>query len=97
MPLERAPAIMQGQGFANIGKETLFWYSIWVIPSAGVRLARWERDRLGYLQPFVGPRNSPHVISAPVATQGLRRSVSLNVGGLGELSGITVALLDEQF
>ncbi|MBL9203883.1 MAG: hypothetical protein JNN01_02260, partial [Opitutaceae bacterium] len=97
MPLERAPAIMQGQGFANVGKETLFWYSVWVIPSAGVRLARWERDRLGYLQPFVGPRNSPHVISAPVETQGARRSVSLNVGGLGELSGITVALLDEQF
>ncbi len=35
--LERAPALMQGQGFANVGNETLFWYSVWVVPTAGLR------------------------------------------------------------
>ena len=65
-PLERAPALMQGQGFANIGKETLFWYSVWVVPTAGIRVARWDRDRLGYLQPFVAEKNAaPHF--SPVA------------------------------
>jgi hypothetical protein len=96
-PLLRAPALMQGQGFANIGDETLFWYSIWVVPSAGVRLARWERDRLGYLQPFVGPDKTPHIISAPIATGGKPVSISLNVAGLNDLSKVKVSVLDEKF
>jgi len=96
MPLERAPAVMQGQGFANIGKETLFWYSVWVIPSAGVRLAHWERDRLGYLQPYTA-KNSPHLISAPVETHGQPVKVSLNVAGLNENSQVKVTVLDGQF
>lgn len=97
VPFVRAPALQQGQGFANIGDETLFWYSVWVIPSAGVRLARWERDRLGYLQPHVGPRQKPHLISAPIPTEGRPVKVSLNVSGLGEHSAVKVTLLDEQF
>ena len=96
-PLDRAPAIMQGQGFANVGDETLFWYSIWVVPHAGVRLASWQRDRLGYLQPFVGPTKKPHLISAPVPTDGSPVAVSLNVSGLDEHSSLTVSVLDEQF
>jgi hypothetical protein len=96
VPLERAPALMQGQGFANVGDETLFWYSVWVIPTAGVRLARWQRDRLGYLQPFVGPKESPHVISMPVPTGGRPVAISLNASGLGELSAMKVSVLNEQ-
>ncbi|MSU48071.1 MAG: hypothetical protein EXS37_03110 [Opitutus sp.] len=97
MPLERAPALMQGQGFANIGKETLFWYSVWVIPTAGVRVARWERDRLGYLQPFVSDRKKPHVISAPIETVGGPIMLSANVSGLSENSHLVATVLDERF
>ncbi|HEX4131880.1 MAG TPA: hypothetical protein VHZ24_17745 [Pirellulales bacterium] len=94
-PLERAPALMQGQGFANLGKETLFWYSVWVVPSAGLRVARWDRDRLGYLTPFSGPKHKAHVISAPVPTGGKPVAIKLNVGGIGEYSGVKVSVLDE--
>jgi hypothetical protein len=97
MPLEMAPAVMQGQGFANIGDETLFWYSVWVIATAGVRLARWERDRLGYLQPFVGPDKSPHLISAPVTTGGKPVAISLNISGLNEWSKVKVTVMNERF
>ena len=96
-PLEMAPALMQGQGFANIGDETLFWYSVWVDPAAGVRLARWDRDRLGYLQPFVGPKELSHVISAPIETGGKPVTISLNIDGLGESSKVTVSVTDERF
>lgn len=94
--LERAPAVMQGQGFANLGDETLFWYSIWVVPSAGIRYARWDRDRFGCLQPFVGPSFHPHLISAPLATGGLAVRVRLNIGGLGKWSQAEVSVLDVQ-
>ncbi|MSU49946.1 MAG: hypothetical protein EXS37_12815 [Opitutus sp.] len=97
MAMERAPAVMQGQGFANVGDETLFWYGIWVIPSAGVRLARWERDRLGYLQPFLGRSGEARVISAPIAISGRPVTVSVNAAGLGQWSQIKVTMLDEQF
>jgi hypothetical protein len=95
-PLERAPALMQGQGFANVGKDTLFWYSVWVVPNAGIRVARWDRDRLGYLEPFVTSDKKPHVISAPVSTGGKPVSVKLNITGINKWSGVKVTVLDEQ-
>jgi hypothetical protein len=94
--LERAPALMQGQGFANIGKDTLFWYSVWVVPSAGIRVAHWDRDRLGYLQPFVNAEKKPHVISAPISTGGRPVAVKLNINGLNQWSSVRVSILDEQ-
>ena len=96
-PIYRAPALMQGQGFANVGNDTLFWYSVWIVPEGGVRFARWDRDRLGYLQPFVGPKDTPHLISAAVPTDGKGVAISLNVAGLNELSKVKVSVLDEQF
>jgi hypothetical protein len=95
-PLERSPALMQGQGFANIGQETLFWYSVWVVPTAGIRVAHWDRDRLGYLSPFVTEKKSPHLISAPVATNGQPVAVKLNIGGINQWSSVKVTVLDEQ-
>jgi hypothetical protein len=95
-PLERAPALMQGQGFANIGKETLFWYSVWVVPTAGIRVARWDRDRLGYLQPFDNQKKPPHLISAPIATGGKPVAVKLNIQGINQWSSVKVTVLDEQ-
>lgn len=95
--LERAPAVVQGQGFANVGDKTLFWYSVWVVPSAGIRVAEWPRDRLGYLQPFVGPDESPYLISKPIDTHGRPMRVSLNIGGIGRWSRVRVAVLDREF
>jgi hypothetical protein len=95
-PLERAPALMQGQGFANVGNETLFWYSVWVVPTAGIRVARWDRDRLGYLTPFVTSDKKPHVISAPVSTGGKPVAVKLNITGINKWSSVKVTVLDEQ-
>jgi hypothetical protein len=95
-PLERAPALMQGQGFANVGQETLFWYSVWVVPTAGIRVARWDRDRLGYLAPFVTSDKKPHIISAPVSTGDKPVTVKLNISGIKQWSGVKVTVLDEQ-
>jgi len=47
IPIYRAPALAQGQGFANVGNETLFWFSIWGAPAKGIHVARRERDRFG--------------------------------------------------
>ncbi|MEL7186794.1 MAG: hypothetical protein AAFN50_10255, partial [Pseudomonadota bacterium] len=39
------PALMQGQGFENLGDETLFWYAPWPEEASdGVRVASWQRD-----------------------------------------------------
>lgn len=95
-------ALAQGQGFENIGEETLFWYAPWPEQlSDGVRVAVWKRDRLGYLQAN-DPRelkkpDGCHVISAPIDLQGQPGRVSLNIDALSEHSQVTVEILDEQF
>ncbi len=93
--------LMQGQGFENVGDETLFWYAPWPEQlSNGVRIAAWQRDRLGYLQAANMTRKSAqprHVISAPIDLEGQSCTVSLNVDGLSEYSQITVDILNEHF
>ncbi len=96
------PALIQGQGFANIGNESLFWYAPWPEQSSnGVRVATWPRDRLGYFQPFLGgrmaSRQEAHFVTAPIDLQGKPAQLALNIDGLTEHSGVTVAILDERF
>ena len=65
------PALIQGQGFENIGEQTLFWYAPWPEGDAdGIRLAAWPRDRLNSLSPFKGPGNNSYVISQPFSLDG---------------------------
>ena len=95
-------ALAQGQGFENIGDETLYWYAPWPEQlSDGVRVATWQRDRLGYLQPFdqrqLQVPNGCHVISAPIDLGGRPAQVFLNVDGLSEYAQVTVEVLDERF
>ena len=95
-------ALAQGQGFENVGGETLFWYAPWPEQlSDGVRVATWQRDRLGYLQPFDKRRlQAPggcHVISAPIDLGSRPAQLSLNVDGLSEYAQVTVEILDERF
>jgi hypothetical protein len=41
-------ALTQGQGWANVGDQTLYWYSVW--SQGRIRLATWPRDRFGYFE-----------------------------------------------
>ncbi|MCW5849850.1 MAG: hypothetical protein KIT87_07185 [Anaerolineae bacterium] len=95
------PALVQGQGFENIGDETLFWYAPWPEQdSDGVRVATWTRDRLGYFQPFTSRRvgaGESHVVSAPIDLEDGAARVSLNLTGVGDHSQVRVEVLDEQF
>ena len=95
-------ALAQGQGFENIGDETLFWYAPWPESiSDGVRLATWQRDRLGFLQAFepVNGRapDNRHLISAPIDLQGKPAQVALNADGLTEDAQVAVTILDQFF
>ena len=48
------PCLQQGQGFENVGDETLIWYSPW--RGGFVCVARWERDRIGYFKVVDDPK-----------------------------------------
>ena len=90
------PALIQGQGFENMGEETLFWYAPWPEQdSDGVRVASWPRDRLGCFRAF--SKEGGHCVSAPVDLEGQPARVSLNVEGIGEYCGVSVEVLDERF
>ena len=98
------PALIQGQGFENIGDETLFWYAPWPEEASdGVRVTSWPRDRLSYFSPFdsgVWARSTvppSHIVSAPIDLQGQSVEVSVNVLGLSEHSTIALEILDREF
>jgi len=93
---QTSPALIQGQGFENVGDQTLFWYAPWPEHrSNGIRVATWTRDRLGYLAPMHSGR--PHCISAVIRPRGRPLDVFMNVDGLSEHNSVTVEILDEQF
>ena len=108
-PMFWTPSLIQGQGFANVGDQTLFWYSVcvWATMKGGVYVAHWERDRLGYLQPFVGPKKrgdpwapkykNPYVISQPLSTDGKPTTIGINAAGLDAANQLAISVLDEQF
>ena len=48
------PTLEQGQGFANVGDESLFWYSSW--RGGDLNVARFPRDRLGYFEVVPDPK-----------------------------------------
>ena len=90
------PAVIQTQGFENIGDETLFWYSAWPEGDAdGVRLASWPKDRLGHLEAFTGPESESYVISQPLSLDERPAEVYVNADRLGENSGLALSVLTE--
>ncbi len=93
--LGAAPALQQGQGMENVGDQTLYWYSVWR-GDGQVRLARWERDRLGYVQPY-NPAILAQFITCAFRTQTEGQSVHLNVSGLGEFASARVEVVDLEF
>jgi hypothetical protein len=95
-PAGAHPALMQGQGFENVGQRTLTWYGAWLGPnSPGVYCAAWPRDRLGYLQAF----RPEEPLAVTCTVQALERDipVALNVSGLGPHTRLHVEVLDEGF
>ena len=98
------PALMQGQGFENVGDETLFWYAPWPEEASdGVRVTSWPRDRLGYFSPYeggiwvYGGKSDPHFVSAPIDLEGSGATLAVNVEGINEHSSITVEIQDQTF
>ena len=98
------PALIQGQGFENVGDETLFWYAPWPEEASdGVRVTSWPRDRLGYFSPYEsgiwvhGGRSDPHFVSAPIDLEGGTARLTVNVEGINEHSSITVEIQDHAF
>ena len=67
-----------------------------------MRIASWERDRLGYFQaylggPFAKPgEDDPHIISAPIDLEGKAAQLFLNLDGVNMHSNVSVEILDEQ-
>ena len=99
-------ALMQGQGFENIGDESLYWYTPWPEHlSVGIRVAAWPRDRLGYFSPFKMKGNKfrgkdldqYHFISAPIDLEGEPARVAMNIDGLSEHSKVSVEIQNERF
>ena len=92
----RFPALIQGQGFENVGDETLFWYAPWPENNSdGVRLASWPRDRLGCFEPFTA--DGPNVISAPIDLEGKPAALRVNVDGLSAHAELRVSVIDRRF
>ena len=98
------PALIQGQGFENVGDETLFWYAPWPEEASdGVRVTSWPRDRLGYFSPYEGGiwvyagGSDPHFVSAPIDLEGNASRLDVNVEGINAHSSITVEIQDQAF
>ena len=89
------PALMQGQGMANVGEKTLYWYSVWR-GDGQVRLATWERDRFGYVQAHE-PREEAKVITCPLQPANGDAGLFLNISGLGDYATVRVEVLDLEF
>lgn len=102
-PLTLAPSLSHGQGMLNWGDETMLWYEAWV--DGGIRLARWERDRLGYLRAFnpeehgwgLRAVDDRHCITCPLRVSDGAARVYANVDRVWEHSELVVEVLDEQF
>ena len=100
--IEKPPALIQGQGCFNIGDETLFWYAPWPEQASdGVRVASWQRDRLGYLCGYLRKgwheQYSCHCISAPIDLEGRPARLFLNADGLGDRGSVLAEVVGESF
>lgn len=88
----KPPAVSHGQGMVNWGGKTLLWYENWGSLPVQVRLASWDRDRIGYFEAMRG--DGGHLVTCPLdgATE-----FSANVSGLGPHTELRFELLDQRF
>jgi len=100
-----SPKLDQGQGFENIGGETLIWY--WGWETGYICVARWPEDRMGYAELAAGPKTEhpiyhidktdPHFISCPIQLDKADARIFVNADGLSRDSSVKVEILDKQF
>ena len=88
----KPPTVSHGQGMVNWGDKTMLWYEAWGNLPVEVRLATWERDRIGYFEAMRG--EGGHLVTCPLAGA---TEFSANVGGLGPYTELRFELLDEGF
>jgi hypothetical protein len=88
----KPPVLSHGQGLLSVGEKTFLWYEAWGDPG-DVRLARWDRDRLGYLQVFK-PVPDAHIVTCPIDTDA-RCSVHVNAE-VPEHAELRLEVLDAQ-
>jgi hypothetical protein len=97
----RAPSVCQGQGMANIGDKTLYWYEAW--GTGLVRVATWERDRLGFFNAYdedsTGSADAPvaELISCPMKLGPEGGAIFVNASGLSDKAELTFEILDREF
>ena len=91
-------ALLQGHAFANVGDQTMIWYSHWDtgggLVSMQIGLATLRRDGFGYLsckQQGLGG----HFVSTTVEKPLPGARLLVNVDGLTKNSPLTVELVDE--
>lgn len=103
--------LLQGQGFENIGAETLIYYGAWEprsrieSPRGGVGIATLPRDRFGDLiadETAQGPGDyqmpvvESEFITAPIPIKaGTAHRFFLNADGLGDRAALRIELLDD--
>ncbi len=95
-PPNRGDTLSHGQGMANVGERTLLWYEIWL--HGEIRLASWDRDRLGYYEPSgqMGA-GEPQCVTCPFRPRNGAPRVFVNADGLSGEGTLVVEVLDEQF
>jgi len=103
--------VLQGQGFENVGEQTLIYYGAWDpraraadTPRGGVGIAVLPRDRFGDLVvetagegpgDYQLPKVTSEFVTAPVALRG-KTKFFLNADGLGGDAALRIEMLDEQ-
>ena len=104
VPPSATPALAQGQGMINKGDKTLYWYESWATDTSDVRLATWERDRMGYYRTFPNPATNPYshslsanLVSCPMTLAREGGRVFINASGLSDNSNLTVEIQDREF
>ena len=92
-------ALLQGHAFANVGDQTMIWYSHWdcegKFRSQEIGLATLRRDGFGYLS--AQQADAPAVCeTATIETAAAGTKLFLNVAGVTAEKPMTVELLDER-
>jgi len=107
------PALMQGQAFANVKDKTYIWYGSWdeyawrdknpINGGGKVRLATWDRDRLGFFHPksvtggaWLFGKDNPHAITRTLMIDE-NDTIFVNAEGLSNEGYLALELLDERF
>lgn len=90
-------ALLQGHAFANVGDETMIWYSHWdtaaQFRNMDIGLATLRRDGFGYLSCHA-KENDAHFVTRTLTASGAPIRITANVENVSPDSALTLELLD---